>query len=46
MKPLVPVAPGTRVVLGISFFVLFFALWGAVTLGGLVPRTWRTRSRW
>ena len=36
MKPLVPVAPGTRVALGIAFFVLFFAVWAAVTLGGLV----------
>ena len=24
MKPLTPVAPGTRTVLGIAFFVLFF----------------------
>ena len=30
-------APGTRVGLGLSFFVLFTALWAAVTLGGLVP---------
>jgi NitT/TauT family transport system permease protein len=39
MKPLVPVAPSTRVVLGISFFVAFFALWAAVTFGGLVSKT-------
>jgi NitT/TauT family transport system permease protein len=39
MKPLVPVAPGARVALGISFFVVFFALWGAVTFGGVVPKT-------
>lgn len=39
MKPLTPVAPGTRTVLGIAFFVLFFAVWAAVTFGGLVPRT-------
>jgi len=39
MKPLTPVAPGTRVVLGVAFFVLFFAVWAAVTLGGLVPKT-------
>jgi NitT/TauT family transport system permease protein len=38
MKPLVPVAPGTRIVLGVAFFVLFFAVWSAVTLGGLVPK--------
>jgi NitT/TauT family transport system permease protein len=39
MKPLVPVEPATRVVLGVAFFVLFFALWAAVTFGGLVPKT-------
>ncbi|MBI3156469.1 MAG: ABC transporter permease [Burkholderiales bacterium] len=36
MKPLVPVAPGTRIALGVSFFVLFVAVWAAVTFGGLV----------
>jgi NitT/TauT family transport system permease protein len=39
MKPLTPVSPGARVVLGISFFVLFVALWAAVTFGGLVQKT-------
>ncbi len=39
MKPLEPVAHGTRVVLGVSFFILFFALWAAVTFGGLVSKT-------
>jgi len=39
MKPLVPVAPGTRVVLGVAFFVLFVALWATVTLGGFVQKT-------
>ncbi len=39
MKPLVPVAPGTRVLLGISFFVLFVAVWAAATLGGFVSKT-------
>ena len=39
MKPLTPVAPGTRVVLGIAFFVLFFAVWAAVTFGGFVSKT-------
>jgi NitT/TauT family transport system permease protein len=39
MKPLTPVAPVTRIVLGVAFFVLFFAVWAAVTLGGLVPKT-------
>ena len=39
MRPLTPVAPGTRVVLGISFFVLFVALWSAVTFSGFVSKT-------
>ncbi len=39
MRPLTPVAPGTRVLLGISFFVLFVAVWAAVTFGGLVSKT-------
>jgi NitT/TauT family transport system permease protein len=39
MRPLTPVAPGTRVVLGISFFVLFVALWSAVTFTGFVSKT-------
>ncbi len=39
MKPLVAVSPATRVMLGISFFVVFVAVWSAVTFGGLVPKT-------
>ena len=39
MKPLVPVAPGTRVVLGIAFFVLFVAVWALATFGGFVSKT-------
>jgi NitT/TauT family transport system permease protein len=39
MKPLQPVPPGTRVVLGISFFVLFVAVWAAATFGGFVSKT-------
>jgi NitT/TauT family transport system permease protein len=39
LKPLVPVAPGTRVVLGISFFVLFVAFWSLLTFGGYVSKT-------
>ena len=39
MKPLQPVNPGARVALGVSFFILFFALWAAVTFGGMVPKT-------
>ncbi|MBX9992395.1 ABC transporter permease [Phreatobacter oligotrophus] len=38
MKPLEPVSPTARVVLGIAFFVIFFAAWAAVTFGGLVPK--------
>ena len=36
MKPLVAVAPGARVALGVAFFVLFFAVWAGATFGGLV----------
>ena len=39
MRPLTPVAPGTRVVLGVSFFVLFVAVWAAATFGGFVSKT-------
>src|SRR6201988_1603134 len=39
MNPLQPVAPSTRIVLGIGFFVVFVAFWAAITLGGLVPKT-------
>ena len=39
MKPLTAVAPGTRVVLGVSFFVLFVALWSSVTFSGFVSKT-------
>ena len=39
MRPLAPVDPSARVTLGIGFFVVFFIAWGAVTLGGLVPKT-------
>jgi NitT/TauT family transport system permease protein len=38
MKPLTPVSPGARTALGVSFFVLFVAVWSAVTFGGLVPK--------
>jgi len=36
MKPLTPVAPGTRVVLGLAFFMLFVAVWSAATFSGWV----------
>lgn len=39
MKPLVPVAPGTRAALGVAFFVVFVAVWAAATLGGFVSKT-------
>ena len=39
MKPLTPVAPATRVTLGISFFVVFVAVWAVATLGGFVSKT-------
>jgi len=39
MKPLVPVAPGARVALGVSFFVLFVAVWSAATFSGWVSKT-------
>ena len=39
MKPLTPVAPGTRVVLGVAFFVVFVAAWAVATLGGFVSKT-------
>ena len=39
MKPLTPVAPATRIALGISFFVLFVALWSLATFGGFVSKT-------
>jgi len=39
MRPLVPIPQSTRVVLGISFFVLFFAAWAFATLGGFVSKT-------
>ena len=39
MKPLVPVSQVHRVLLGIVFFVVFFAAWAAVTLSGLISKT-------
>ncbi|TWO72778.1 ABC transporter permease [Caenimonas sedimenti] len=39
MRPLQPVAPGTRIALGVGFFVLFVAVWAAATLGGFVSKT-------
>ena len=39
MRPLQPVNPGARVALGISFFVLFVAVWAAATFSGYVSKT-------
>jgi NitT/TauT family transport system permease protein len=39
VKPLVPVAPGARIVLGVAFFVLFVGAWAFATLGGYVSKT-------
>ncbi|MEO3387504.1 ABC transporter permease [Mesorhizobium sp. CAU 1741] len=36
MRPLQPVSPSTRVLLGISFFVLFVIVWSIATYGGFV----------
>ncbi|MFC4171108.1 ABC transporter permease [Microvirga sp. GCM10011540] len=38
-RPLEPVGQGTRIVLGVSFFVIFVAVWAVATLGGFVSRT-------
>ncbi|KKX30794.1 ABC transporter permease [Rhizobium sp. LC145] len=39
MRPLEPIGPQARVLLGILFFILFFAVWGIATLGGFVSPT-------
>jgi NitT/TauT family transport system permease protein len=39
MRPLEPVSPTARVVLGIAFFVLFVAAWAFATFGGFVSKT-------
>ena len=39
MRPLTPVSPGARLALGLSFFVLFVALWAIATFGGFVEKT-------
>lgn len=38
MRPLEPVSQTARILLGVSFFVLFFAAWAIATLGGFVPK--------
>jgi NitT/TauT family transport system permease protein len=39
VRPLQPVAPATRIVLGVAFFILFTAAWSLATFGGFVSRT-------
>jgi NitT/TauT family transport system permease protein len=39
VKPLKPVAPGRRALLGIAFFAVFFAAWSVATFGGFVSKT-------
>ncbi|MBK0023631.1 ABC transporter permease [Brucella pseudogrignonensis] len=39
MQPMQPIGNGARILLGILFFVLFFAFWGVATLGGFVSPT-------
>jgi len=36
LQPLKPVSPRARVILGATFFVLFFLLWAVVTFGGVI----------
>ncbi len=38
MRPLEPVSQTSRVVLGIAFFIVFFAAWAIATLGGFIPK--------
>lgn len=39
LAPLEPVSAGARWLLGLAFFVLFFAVWAVATLGGFVSPT-------
>lgn len=39
MRPLTPVSSGARIALGISFFVVFVAVWALATFGGFVSKT-------
>ena len=38
MTPLKTISATARIALGISFFVVFFAVWAVATLGGFVPK--------
>ncbi len=39
MKPLTPVAPAARALLGVAFFVVFVGVWSAFTFSGYVSKT-------
>ena len=39
MKPLAPISSPLRIILGISFFILFLAGWSYATIGGFVSKT-------
>ncbi len=39
MKPLAPISSPLRIILGISFFILFLAGWSCATIGGFVSKT-------
>ncbi len=39
LRPFTPIGSSVRVALGLAFFVVFFGVWAAVTLGGLISRT-------
>ena len=39
LRPLEPVSHRARIMLGIAFFVVFFAVWAVATLGGYVSKT-------
>lgn len=39
MKPLAPISPAARILLGVLFFILFFSLWALATLSGFVSKT-------
>ena len=41
-RPLEPVSQRARIVLGIAFFIVFFAVWAVATLGGYVSKTFLT----
>ncbi len=38
-ETLAPISPAARILLGVLFFILFFALWALATLSGFVSKT-------